>query len=292
VTAALLAPAKVNLFLHVGRPGADGYHPLASLMVFADLGDQLAYAPAETATLTVEGPFAGGLSAGEDNLVMRAARALLARAGRDDLGYHLILDKRLPLSAGLGGGSSDAGAAIRLLNTALGLDLPNEVLLAVAAELGADGAACFHARPVVATGRGDQLAAPPSWPALPCVLLNPAAPSPTAAVYRAFDQAGSFGAVDPPPLPDAETPVQVAQILSALRNDLEGPAAGLEPRIGEAVAVLKGQPETLLARMSGSGATCFALCRDKAAAQALAARLFDSHPAWWARPCILKGAGG
>ena len=137
MTAALLAPAKVNLFLHVGPAQADGYHPLASLMAFADLGDRLTYVPSSDQALTVEGPGGLALSAGEDNLVLRAARALLAAAGQPEAGFHLTLDKRLPVASGLGGGSSDAGAALRLLNEGLALGLDAAALTQVAAGLGA-----------------------------------------------------------------------------------------------------------------------------------------------------------
>jgi 4-diphosphocytidyl-2-C-methyl-D-erythritol kinase len=290
VTAGLLAPAKVNLFLHVGAPDAEGYHPLASLMVFADIGDRLTAEPAPALIMQVEGRFARGLSASEDNLVLKAVRALLAGSGRTEAGLRLVLDKRLPLASGLGGGSADAGAALRLTNQILDLRQPDEVLQSLAADLGADGAACFRAKPVIATGRGERLGAPPRWPDLPCVLVNPGAPCPTGAVYRAYDEQGAFSSVEPPELPAAATPAIAAGLLRKLRNDLQPAAVQMEPRVGEVLAHLDAQPETLLARMSGSGATCFALCQDMAAAQALAGRLWDSRPQWWVAPCRLGGA--
>jgi 4-diphosphocytidyl-2-C-methyl-D-erythritol kinase len=290
LTAALLAPAKVNLFLHVGAAGADGYHALVSLMTFADLGDRLSFEASDNQVLTVEGMFGAGLSDGPGNLVWQAAQALLHAAGRPDSGFHLILDKRLPLAAGLGGGSSDAGAALRLLNTALDLGQDDAALLALAAGLGADGAACLHGRPVLAQGRGERLSPAPAWPDLPCVLVNPGAASATGAVYRAFDEAGAFGDITPPDLAALSSVTEVAAVLAGLRNDLEAPAIALEPRIGAVLATLRSAPEVLLARMSGSGGTCFALCPDMGAAQGLAARLFVDQPAWWARPCRLGGA--
>lgn len=284
---AQLAPAKVNLFLHVGAPDAEGYHPLVSLMTFADIGDLLSCEPAGTLSLRIEGPFAGGLSAGEDNLVLRAARALLVHAGRDEAPVGLILDKRLPVASGLGGGSSDAGAALRLLDRTLGLGTGQAALEAIAAALGSDGAPCLRARPVLAQGRGERLSAPPAWPSLPAVLANPGVASPTGPVYRAHDAAGRFTTVEPPRLPTLSDVRAVAACLAGLRNDLEAPAAAMEPAIAAALDLMRAEPEPLLVRMSGSGATCFALCATDADASGLAARLAAAHPHWWVTACRL-----
>jgi 4-diphosphocytidyl-2-C-methyl-D-erythritol kinase len=290
VIQSLFAPAKINLFLHVGPPGADGYHPLCSLMVFADVGDHVAARPAAGLELVIEGPFAAGLTAGPDNLVLRAARALLARAGIDAAPVQLVLTKSLPLAAGLGGGSSDAGATLRLLREVLGLDVDDAALEAVAGEIGADGAACLFGRPVIAEGRGERLSAAPALPTLHAVLVNPGVSSPTAAVYRAFDQTGGATAPDRPPLPAAfETAEALAAVLAGLRNDLEAPAVALNPAIGETLGALAAAPETLLARVSGSGATCFALCADEGEARSLVERLASAHPDWWVRRCRLGG---
>lgn len=290
VTAVLLAPAKVNLFLHVGRLEADGRHPLCSLMVFADVGDRLTARPASTFTLAVDGPFAAGLTAGPDNLVMRAGAALLARVGALDAPVQLVLTKLLPLAAGLGGGSSDAGAALRLLRERLALDLDDATLEAVAGEIGADGPACLHARPVIAEGRGERLSAAPGLPVLDAVLVNPGVDSPTGQVYRAFDEAGGSSLADRPPLPaafdDART---LAAFLAGCRNDLEAPAVALNPVVGEVLRTLAQQPEALLARVSGSGATCFALSASEGHAERLADRLQSLRPAWWVRRCRLGG---
>lgn len=285
-----LAPAKVNLFLHVGPPGDDGYHPIDSLMTFADVGDRLSIDTASDQRLTVEGPFADGLSGGEDNLVVRAARALLAKVGRPDAGFHLVLDKRLPVAAGLGGGSSDAGAALILLNVALDLGLDDEALEAVAATLGADGAACFRAKPVIATGRGEQLAPAPHWPDMACVLVNPGLASSTPAVYRAFDEKGSFSPMEYDRLPDLDRAEDVAEVLRSLRNDLQRPALALQPGIAAPLEALRAAPEALIARMSGSGATCFALCRNDGDAHDLARRLAAAEQGWWVRPCWISGS--
>ena len=283
------APAKVNLFLHVGPAGGDGYHPLCSLMVFADVGDVVAVQPAEAPSFEISGPFAEALEAGDDNLVVRAAQALLAGFPGPRPPLRLILDKRLPVASGLGGGSADAGAALRLLREALELPVQDEVLAQIAAGLGADGAACLWNAPVIAEGRGERLSPAPAMPVLDAVLVNPRVASPTAAVYRAYDD-GPAGGADRPPMPDAfESAEDVAAFLSLCRNDLEGPAIARDPRIGEVLETLRDEPETLLARMSGSGATCFALCAGDIEAEGLSERLESMRPDWWVRRCRLGG---
>jgi len=287
VTRTAFAAAKVNLYLHVAPPTPDGYHPIASLMAFADVGDTIAGDPAPALSLQIGGPFGEGLSAGPDNLVLRAAEALLARAGRPEAGAKLVLTKALPIAAGLGGGSSDAGAALRLLNALHGLGFGDQALEGVAAEIGADGAACLRQRLLVAEGRGEKLSPAPAMPPLPAVLVNPGAPSPTGPVYRAYDASGAPGRADRPEPPPLRTVRAAAEWLARCRNDLEAPALALEPRIGEALDALKAAPESLMVRMSGSGATCFALTNTRAEAEALAGRLSAAHPGWWVKACTL-----
>jgi 4-diphosphocytidyl-2-C-methyl-D-erythritol kinase len=287
VTRTAFAAAKVNLYLHVAPPTPDGYHPIASLMAFADVGDTVGGESAPQLSLQISGPFGEGLSAGPDNLVLRAAQALLAKAGRPEAGAKLVLSKALPIAAGLGGGSSDAGAALRLLNALHGLGFGEAALEGVAAEIGADGAACLRARLLVAEGRGERLSPAPAMPPLPAVLVNPGVPSPTGPVYRAYDASGAPGKADRPEPPPLRTVRAAAEWLARCRNDLEAPALGLEPRIGEALGALKAEPESLLVRMSGSGATCFALTGARAEAEALAARLSGAHPTWWVKACTL-----
>ncbi len=287
------APAKVNLFLHVGPLDADGYHPVASLMSFADVGDHLRLTPAETFSFGLEGDFSAAL-AGEDpagNLVWRAAQRLLSRADAPAPPLRLILDKALPVAAGLGGGSSDAGAALKLLRDALGLAVDDQALLDIAAELGADGPACLVARPVIGEGRGDRLSPAPAMPPLPAVLVNPRLPCSTGQVYRAFDAlAPPKSGADMPRLAERyDSVAAVVALLKRCRNDLEGPALGVCPKIAEVLAMLQVWPETLLARLSGSGATCFALCETLADAESLAAMLSEARPGWWVRPCRLGG---
>lgn len=280
------APAKINLFLHVGPIGEDSYHPLSSWMTFADIGDRLCYEPAPGRDLVVEGPFAGDLAdvAPVDNLVMRAAARLLGGAGP---GFHLTLHKALPVASGLGGGSSDAGAALRLLRQALAAGVDDAALEAIAAGIGADGPACLWGRSVLAEGRGERLSPAPTTPVLDAVLVNPGVACPTGAVYRAYDEGLGASGVRPA-LPERfEDAREAAEALAGCRNDLEAPAAGLQPQIARVLALLRAAPETLLARLSGSGATCFALCADAKAAERLAGEISAAEPAWWVRACRL-----
>jgi len=284
------AAAKVNLFLHVGAVATDGYHPICSLMAFADVGDRIEAAEAEALACRVRGPFAAELAGEGDNLVLRAARALIAAARTPLAPAGLTLDKRLPVAAGLGGGSSDAGAALRLLRETWGVALSDPELEAVAASLGADGAACLWGRPVLAQGRGERLSAAPGLPPIDAVLVNPRVAVSTAEVYRRFDGGGVFGEVAPPNLPEAfESVEELAGWLALTRNDLQAPAIAAAPQIGDALATLADEPEALFARMSGSGATCFALCAGDLEAEGLAERIESMRPDWWVRRCRLGG---
>lgn len=285
--AARLAPAKVNLFLHVGPLAADGYHPLASLVAFADVGDRLTAEPADRLKLTVTGPFADALEAEGDNLVLRALRALGAAAGIGEPGLAITLDKQLPVAAGLGGGSSDAGAALKLARDALDLPFDDAALAKIAASIGADGPMCLHARAAWARGRGDVLTFEPALPALPALLVNPGVPSSTGAVYRAFD-AGEPGLADTPAPPLDWSAPAVEAWLRMQRNDLEAPALALAPAIGEALAAVAALPGARLTRMSGSGATVFALFETTGAAEAGGRALSALRPDWWIRPTLLR----
>lgn len=280
------APAKVNLYLHVRGRRADGRHMLDTLVAFAAVGDRIAARPARGLSLKVSGPFAAAIDcAAEDNLVMRAARALAA-AARVREGAALSLEKRLPVAAGLGGGSADAAAALRALARLWRLDMPEAALRAIAAPLGADIPACVASRPLLASGAGEALRPAPRLPRiLPLVLVNPGVPLATAAV---------FGALRPPFAASAPAPrfvggaARFAAALALRRNDLEAPARRLEPLAGEALAALDASPRRLLARMSGSGATCFALYATPADAARAAAALRHARPARWVRAsCIL-----
>lgn len=281
-----LAPAKVNLFLHVGPVDEAGYHPLASLVAFADTGDPVTVALSDRLSLAVEGPFAGALAGEGDNLILRALRALGAVAGIGDPPVAVTLDKRLPIAAGLGGGSSDAGAALRLTRDLLGLDLDDDALAEVAATVGADGPMCLLARTAWAEGRGEILMPEPRLPPLPALLINPGVASPTGEVYRAFD-AGPPSRADRPAPPVVWDVATVIDWLSGQRNDLQRPAVARAPAIAHTLAAAAALPGVRLARMSGSGATVFALFDTPAEAAAAGRRLADGRPGWWIRPTTL-----
>ncbi len=285
------ARAKVNLYLHVAAPDARGYHPLQSLVIFADIGDDVSLSETEASDerlkfdFSVSGRFAEGLGAGEDNLVLKAVRAFEAAAGCrvDRHAIHLV--KALPIASGLGGGSADAGAVLHLLRDAYAPDMDDEALAAIAARTGADGAMCLWARTSLAEGYGERLT-PVAVPSLAAVLVNPGVACATAEVYRRFDAEGRFSRLDA----TAEDIVNVEELTTFLvntRNDLQAPAVAMQPVIGEVLAALEAQPETLFARMSGSGATCFALCRSDAEAQALGRRMQLAWPGAWVAPCRL-----
>lgn len=275
------ARAKVNLALHVVGRRADGYHLLDTVAVFPDLGDTVAAEPARTIGLAIEGPGAAALAeaAPEDNLVLRAARALAAAVPGAGLAS-LTLTKVLPVAAGLGGGSADAAAALRALCRLAGLDPLSASIAALAAGLGADVPMCLVSAPLRARGIGERIDPLPPLPPLGIVLANPGVPVATPAVFRAL------AARENPPLPDLVAPVDAAGLLgwlAATRNDLEAPAIGLAPAVATVLGALRQAPGCRFARMSGSGATCFALTDDRAAADRLAAALRAAHPAWWIR---------
>lgn len=281
---ATLAPAKVNLFLHVDAPQPDGFHPICSWMTFAELGDRVSTYEADAPEMKVAGPFAAALAGETDNLVTRAVRALLSRVRRPQPPFGIMLEKALPVAAGLGGGSSDAGAVLRLLRERLNLRLDDEELEAVASSLGSDGAACLWARPVIAEGRGERLSPAPRVPVLDAVLVHPGVPVHTAEVYARLDAMKGWGSASRPQLPEAlESAAEVAGLLSLLRNDLEAAAVATAPEVGDALEFLRGEPESLLARVSGSGGACFALCASDYEAESLAERIEAVRPGWWVR---------
>ena len=275
----LEARAKVNLTLHVTGRRPDGYHELDSLVVFAGLGDTLEIAPAAGLSLSAEGPFAAALGGRESNLVLRAARALRERFQVGE-GAVLRLTKRLPVSAGLGGGSADAAAALRGLDTFWGLRAPEGVLQGLAAGLGADVPVCLSGRPSILGGIGERVAPAPALPPFWLVLVNPGVPLSTPDVFKA--RSGAFSRpLSLVPAPD--TAQGLALWLAEGRNDLEAPALSLAPAIGQALAALRATPACLLARMSGSGATCFGLYGSEAAAAAAAEALAEGYPDWWVK---------
>ncbi|ESQ75294.1 4-(cytidine 5'-diphospho)-2-C-methyl-D-erythritol kinase [Asticcacaulis sp. AC402] len=280
-----LAPAKVNLYLHVAAPDARRYHPLQSLVMFADIGDEVALSAGES-RLTLDGPFAAGLSSGDDNLILKAVRRFAAAAGVNvDRALHLT--KNLPVASGLGGGSADAGAVLHLLRQAVAPDMSDADLGAIAAGIGADGVMCLWNRSAFAEGYGEILT-PVAMPELPCVLINPRVECSTAAVYSGFDHLGRFEGIDAKAEFDRLSTIDaVIAALKCTRNDLEPAAIRQQPVIADVLASLNGQPQTLLARMSGSGATCFALCANPDAAETLSHRMQALWPAAWVQACTL-----
>jgi 4-diphosphocytidyl-2-C-methyl-D-erythritol kinase len=263
-----LAPAKVNLFLHVTGRRADGYHLLDSLVVFAAAGDVLRGEVAGGLNLEVQGPFAASLSGEPDNLVLRAARSLGGRGAR------LVLEKNLPVASGIGGGSADAAAALRLLCRLWKLAPPD--LPGIALALGADVPVCLARRPSRMGGVGERLDVAPRLPRCGLVLVNPGVAVATPEVFRARRGDWSAPAELPRAWPDVAA---MASDLQELRNDLEPPAIALQPVIGEVISALATVPGCRLARMSGSGATCFGLFDDPVMASEAAMRL--RRPDWW-----------
>lgn len=260
------AAAKLNLALHLRYRRPDGYHALETVFAFTEFGDSVSVTAADGVSLIVEGEFAGPAGQGSDNLVMRAARAL-AEAGGVAAGAALRLEKRIPVAAGLGGGSADAAAALRLLNRFWGLEWPEARLLAIADVLGSDVPACVRSQTCFGSGRGEQLE---TWPmdlrGTPVLLVNPRVAVATGPVFAGWDQ------VD-------QGPIIAGAPLDALRNDMTTSAIAIAPAIGDVLAALRSTGGASLVRMSGSGATCFALYADAGACAEAAHKL--SGRGWW-----------
>lgn len=307
--------AKVNLALHVRRRRGDGYHDIESLFAFVDDGDVLRAEPRDDGliTLSIEGPFAAGLDDGPDNLVQRAAMALAKSAFRStsridrevcperlacqpteglgnsggggagsvpNRGADLYLTKNLPVASGIGGGSADAAAALRLLNRLWGCGLDDAALCAIAETLGSDIPACVISQTLRVEGRGEALALLdlPGLAGMPILLVNPGIALGTAPVFKAWDQH------DRGPLDSAS----LDAIITVGRNDLEAPARTLVPEIGAVLDVLKSMAGVTLARMSGSGATCFALFDQAEAAEAGRLAIHRAYPDWWTMSGLLR----
>lgn len=264
------APAKINLTLHVTGQRADGYHLLDSLVVFADVGDRVSVDMTLPLGLHLTGPMADGLMAEPDNLVLRAARLMGGKGA-------LALEKHLPVSSGIGGGSADAAATLRLLARLSGQPLPER---SVVTQLGADVPVCLQGRAARMSGVGDQLDPVPPLPEAWLVLVNPRVAVPTPAVFKALTHKDN--APMPRILPRLGMVSELAEFVQMQRNDLEPPATALAPVIGQAKALIRQQPDCLVARMSGSGATCFGLFADGLAARAAAHAIQAAQPGWWA----------
>jgi 4-diphosphocytidyl-2-C-methyl-D-erythritol kinase len=285
------APAKVNLTLQVLGRRADGYHDLDSLVVFARCADRLSLTPGGALMLAVDGPRAGLAGETADNLVLKAARALRAQIPDLVLGT-FQLEKRLPVAAGLGGGSSDAAAALRLLGRANGLAADDARVYDAACATGADVPVCLEPRVRLMRGIGEVLSAPLDLPPLDAVLINPGAALATKAVFAGWrPHAREVAPLHITALAKLDSPAAVTNFLTTQANDLEAPAIALVPTIAEVLAASRAQPGCTLARMSGSGSTCFALFASAAAAAKAASALQSDHPQWWVRACSLGNGG-
>jgi 4-diphosphocytidyl-2-C-methyl-D-erythritol kinase len=272
--------AKINLTLRIVSRRADGYHELESFVCFAAVGDRLTLQPGPTLGLDVYGPSAVAAGPPDQNLVLKAARALADRVGALRLGHFSLL-KRLPAGAGLGGGSADAAAALRLLAAANDLPLTDARLGAAALAIGADVPVCLDPRPRVMRGVGEVLSAPIDLPRLPALLVYPGAPLATKDVFAAFHARGSIAhsAVTP----SWEGGVGTSELIEQLareRNDLEAAAIARLPVIADVLAALRAQPGCRLARMSGSGSACFAIFWSRRSARA-AVRALAARKDWW-----------
>lgn len=263
-----IAYAKINLALHVRRRRDDGYHALETLFAFADTGDILTAEPADRLSLDIFGPFSGGLTSGADNLVMRAATALQPQGQ----GARLVLQKNLPIASGIGGGSADAAAALRLLSRLWSLDAD---LMPIAASLGADVPACVYSQTLWGEGVGDELRAfdGKGISGAPVLLVNPGIACPTGPIFEAWDRI-DHGAFDPDCWIEA-------------RNDLEVPAITLHPEIADVLSILN-ETQPRLARMSGSGATCFALFETRAQRDAARLSISSACADWWTMASFLR----
>ena len=279
------APAKLNLYLHVVGRRADGYHLLDSLVAFTDYGDVLRARPATGLSLRLDGPFAPALAseAAADNLALKAAAALRARAA--GAGAALTLTKNLPIAAGLGGGSADAAATLRALCRLWGRRPDPAELTDIARGLGADVPVCVDSRPAYFGGIGEDLAPAPALPEAGIVLVNPRIPLPTAKVFGArrgpFSEPARFA--EPPR--DAS---ELGRLLGQRRNDLEAAACALVPAIATVLEAIAASPGCRLARMAGSGATCFGLYDNSVTAAAAARWITAREPTWWVNPTQIK----
>ncbi len=285
------APAKVNLYLHVGSPGAGGLHPVDSLILFADTraADRVSARAWPQLTLAVEGPGAKTLKNAPNNLAFAAAMALRDACDRTGLGAALTLHKELPIAGGVGGGSSDAAATLNVLNEMWGIDFGEAALERLATQLGSDVPACVRGRPLVMRGTGERLY-DVAAPSLPAVLVNPGISLETRRVFERFDQRGAnrtFREGDPPSAYDLPG---FAAALQGYRNDLEAAAVSLCSEIGKVLQLLRSEKGCLLARMSGSGPTCFGLFQSEEAAARATEAISARKRRYWVRATTLRGS--
>ncbi len=283
------APAKINLTLHVLGRRPDGYHRLESLVAFSRSGDTLSLVPGDTLKLSISGPTAPASGDPDENLVGKAARSLALRIEGLKLGaFHLV--KNLPVAAGIGGGSSDAAAALRLLARANDLSLDDPRLMEAATATGADVPVCLMARARMMAGMGESLGPVLDLPPLPALIVNPRQALATKSVFARMNIAvgakTDFGAH--PPIANGLDHAALVAALKKGRNDMEDAAIVLAPVIGDVLAILAAAPGCKLARMSGSGATCFALFPDCRAVARARRTILKAHPDWWVKAAMLN----
>jgi 4-diphosphocytidyl-2-C-methyl-D-erythritol kinase len=274
----MLAPAKINLYLHVVGRRPDGYHLLDSLVVFAEIGDVVTVEPAATLSMRIDGPFAGKLAADDDNLVLRAARGLRDLTGAAE-GARITLTKNLPVASGIGGGSADAAATLRALSALWAVSPDRAALAQLALRLGADVPVCLDGKPSFIGGIGEEIASAGAVPQAHLLLVNPGVATPTPAVFRARNAGFSQPARWIAPPGDVHA---LAEALKARRNDLTDAAIIVTPAIREVLNAIGNTRDCLISRLSGSGATCFGLYAQAEAAEAARAEILAAYPAWWA----------
>lgn len=282
----VVAPAKLNLFLHAGERRPDGFHDLQSLIVFADVGDELEISRSAELSLSVSGQFAHALPESDNNLVLKAARAL-RQHGRVNEGAAIVLKKNLPVASGIGGGSADAAAVLRGLDCLWDLNWSQDRKLRLAAELGSDVPVCLLSRPCWVEGRGEILTELPPMPRISAVLVNPGVAVSTAAVFATLNARSGTGRTRPVRAP--ESLWDLIGYLGDAGNDLEAPACRLAPVIQEVLNAFDREPGCALAAMSGSGSTCFALFHEHDFARGAASRIAQDHPDWWVSLTRLAG---
>lgn len=273
----VFAPAKINLFLHVVGQRSDGFHDLQSMVAFADIGDEIFAERSDVNSLSIDGPFAEGLAAESDNLVLRAARALSERLGVRG-GARFRLTKNLPVASGIGGGSADAAAAMRALLALYG-EIETSDLISLAASLGSDIPVCMVSRTAMMEGRGERLSELPPLPRVPIVLVNPGISVSTAEIFRALATKNNPPVAAPPTFASIE---ELVRYLCTTRNDLEAPARAAAPVIGGVLEAISREG-AVFTRMSGSGATCFGLFETAAQARKAASSIAAANPNWWSR---------
>lgn len=282
-----LANAKVNLSLKVKGRQPNGYHQLESLVVFARVADRITCSDSDVLGLEISGPFADQLSGEESNLVLEAAKVFSAALGRDPT-VTFELEKNLPVASGIGGGSADAAAALRAMMRLWG-DPPGSIS-GIALQLGADVPVCLKKRPSFMTGVGENVRTVPRLPEIHAVLVNPGISVSTADVFRRLDAGPVEGLDRLPVLPGVETLDRLVAWLEENGNDLEAPAKAIAPVIGAVLDALQGTQGCRFARMSGSGATCFALYDNPFDAAEAAAELAKGHPDWWVTATLFQGS--